>query len=40
MATIGLIGGSGLEKLNLFKNPEEISYENSLWRSQFNISER
>jgi 5'-methylthioadenosine phosphorylase len=25
MARIGLIGGSGLEKLNLFRNPEEIS---------------
>jgi 5'-methylthioadenosine phosphorylase len=25
MATIGLIGGSGLEKLNLFRKPEEIS---------------
>jgi 5'-methylthioadenosine phosphorylase len=25
MAIIGLIGGSGLEKLNLFRNPEEIS---------------
>ena len=25
MSTIGLIGGSGLEKLNLFRNPEEIS---------------
>lgn len=24
MARIGLIGGSGLEKLNLFRNPEEI----------------
>ena len=29
MARIGLIGGSGLEKLNLFKNPEEISRETS-----------
>jgi 5'-methylthioadenosine phosphorylase len=27
MARIGLIGGSGLEKLNLFRNPEEISIE-------------
>ena len=27
MARIGLIGGSGLEKLNLFRNPEEISVE-------------
>lgn len=25
MARIGLIGGSGLEQLNLFRNPEEIS---------------
>ncbi len=25
MVRIGLIGGSGLEKLNLFRNPEEIS---------------
>ena len=25
MARIGLIGGSGLEKLTLFRNPEEIS---------------
>jgi len=25
MARIGLIGGSGLEKLNMFRNPEEIS---------------
>jgi 5'-methylthioadenosine phosphorylase len=25
MAKIGLIGGSGLEELNLFRNPEEIS---------------
>lgn len=25
MAKIGLIGGSGLEKLNLFRNPEEIN---------------
>lgn len=25
MAKIGLIGGSGLEKLNLFHNPQEIS---------------
>jgi len=27
MATIGLIGGSGLEKLNLFREPEEIVME-------------
>lgn len=27
MARIGLIGGSGLEKLNLFRNPEEIRME-------------
>jgi len=27
MAKIGLIGGSGLEKLNLFRNPEEIKIE-------------
>jgi 5'-methylthioadenosine phosphorylase len=27
MARIGLIGGSGLEKLNLFQNPEEIRIE-------------
>lgn len=27
MATIGLIGGSGLEKLNLFQDPREVSIE-------------
>jgi 5'-methylthioadenosine phosphorylase len=27
MTTIGLIGGSGLEKLNLFRDPQEISME-------------